>query len=106
MIDEYVDYVLSDLRSRTGIDFSNKFFLELMPETLQFKIRKASQILKTLRSLKSMINATDKKGLFNFHRSEKIKETEEYRFEYEKLEKEYSSLIDQIAKELSSYLQK
>ncbi|QXJ32619.1 hypothetical protein [Saccharolobus shibatae] len=49
-----------------------------------------------------MVNATDKKSLFN--RSKKIKETEEYKFEYERLEKEYRTFVDEIAKEIMNYL--
>ncbi len=101
MNDEYLEYVLSELRNRTGIDFSVGLNLELIPMPLQIKIRRATQMLKTLHSLKNMINATDKKGIFRFDRSKRVKEAEEYRFEYEKLEKDYLALLDEIAKELT-----
>ncbi|MCH4816709.1 MAG: hypothetical protein QXY87_13610 [Saccharolobus sp.] len=102
MTDEYLEYVLLDLSNRVGMDFSNNFNLELLPLSLQFKIRRACQLLKKLNSLKNMINTTSKKSLFN--RSKKMKEVEEYKFEYERLEKEYLTIIDGIAKEVMNYL--
>ncbi|WP_261310605.1 hypothetical protein [Saccharolobus shibatae] len=40
MTDEYLEYVLLDLSNRVGVDFSHNFHLELLPSTLQFKIRR------------------------------------------------------------------
>lgn len=103
-MDEYLEHVLSDIRVRTGVDFISDVKLELLPSSLQFKIRKAANILKKLYSLKNMIITTGKKKLIDFNRSQRIKEVEEYKFEYEKLEKEYLAILDEIAKELANYL--
>mgnify|MGYP001772793119 FL=1 len=88
-----------------GIDITSDIKLELLPPPLQFKIRKAANILRKLYSLKNMITVAGKKKLIDFNKSQRIKETEEYKFEYEKLEKEYLAILDEIAKELANYLQ-
>lgn len=103
MIDECLDYVLLDVSNRSGLHLSNNVNVELLPTSLHFKLRRACQLLKALNSLKNMINITSKKRAL-FNKSSKIKELEEYKFEYEKIEKEYLSLLDEIASEVKKYL--
>jgi hypothetical protein len=96
--DEYTNIVLSHLRSLTHIDLD----FNLLPLHLQLKIKKASELLKRLMSLKMMINFSlgKRKKILTFKKNELIKEEEEYKFIYERLEKEYNILLEEIAEEI------
>jgi len=96
--DEYIQIVLSHVNRMCNADIT----LDLLPPELQLKIRKAADLLKRLRSIKHMIDYTSQKRrkFFTIRKEKYLHEEEEYKFIYERLEKEYSTLLNEIVSDI------
>ncbi|MCH1772157.1 MULTISPECIES: hypothetical protein [Metallosphaera] len=98
--DYYLASVLDDIKNELRSDVR----YEILPLDIQARVMKAVYILKRLHSMKSLIIATEKKrkSLLTFNKAAITKEEQDYKFEYEKLEKEYLELIESISKDIKS----